>query len=39
MCVYSKRAWLSIPLFARPPGRLTHLQRMEVLQKAYDKVD
>ncbi|MGH8571507.1 MAG: hypothetical protein ACREX8_02880 [Gammaproteobacteria bacterium] len=22
-----------------PPGQLTHLQRMEILQKAYDKVD
>ena len=31
--------WLSIPLFARPPGQLTHVQRMEILQKAYDKVD
>lgn len=37
--VEEKRAWLSIPLFARPPGQLTHQQRMEILQKAYDKVD
>ncbi|MGQ0779201.1 MAG: class I SAM-dependent methyltransferase [Pseudonocardiales bacterium] len=37
--VEEKRAWLSIPIFARPPGQLTHLQRMEILQKAYDKVD
>jgi hypothetical protein len=27
------------PLFARPPGRLTHAQRMEILAKAYGKVD
>lgn len=37
--VEEKRAWLSIPLFARPPGPLTHDQRMTILQKAYDKVD
>ncbi len=37
--VKEKRAWLSIPLFARPPGQLTYAQRMEILQKAYDKVD
>ncbi|MGH3628648.1 MAG: class I SAM-dependent methyltransferase [Sciscionella sp.] len=37
--VEEKRAWLSIPLFARPPGQLTQVQRMEILQKAYDKVD
>lgn len=37
--VEEKRAWLSIPLFARPPGQLTHVQRMEILQKAYDKAD
>ncbi len=34
-----KRAWLSIPLFARPQGQLTHQQRMEILQKAFAKVD
>jgi SAM-dependent methyltransferase len=34
-----KRAWLSIPLFARPPGQLTHEQRMVILEKAFDKVD
>ncbi|MBF8193031.1 class I SAM-dependent methyltransferase [Nonomuraea sp. K274] len=34
-----KRAWLSIPLFARPPGQLTHTQRMEILRKAYAQVD
>jgi SAM-dependent methyltransferase len=37
--VEEKRAWLSIPLFARPPGQLTHAQRMEILAKAYDQVD
>jgi SAM-dependent methyltransferase len=37
--VEEKRDWLSIPLFARPPGQLIHAQRMEILQKAYDKVD
>ncbi|QFY07943.1 methyltransferase domain-containing protein [Nonomuraea phyllanthi] len=34
-----KRAWLSIPLFARPPGQLTHTQRMNILHKAYEQVD
>jgi SAM-dependent methyltransferase len=34
-----KRAWLSIPVFARPPGRLTYQQRMEILQKAYQEAD
>ena len=34
-----KRAWLSIPLFARPPGQLTHRQRMEIMDKAFAKVD
>jgi SAM-dependent methyltransferase len=34
-----KRAWLSIPLFARPAGQLTHQQRMAILQKAFDKAD
>ncbi len=34
-----KRTWLSIPLFARPPGQLTHIQRMEILDKAYAKAD
>lgn len=37
--VEEKRAWLSIPLFARPPGQLTYEQRMEILQKAYDAAD
>lgn len=37
--VEEKRAWLSIPLFARPPGQLSHAQRMAILQKAYAKVD
>jgi len=37
--VEEKRAWLSIPVFARPPGRLTHQQRMEILQKAYQQAD
>jgi SAM-dependent methyltransferase len=30
-----KRAWLSIPVFARPDGDLTHAQRMDILAKAY----
>ena len=34
-----KRAWLSIPLFARPPGHLTHRQRMEILDKAFARTD
>ena len=34
-----KRAWLPIPVVARPTKQLTHAQRMEILQKAYDKVD
>lgn len=37
--VAEKRAWLSIPLFSRPPGQLTHEQRMEVLEKAYEAAD
>lgn len=37
--VEEKRAWQSIPLFARPPGQLTHVQRMEILQNAYNKMD
>jgi SAM-dependent methyltransferase len=37
--VEEKRAWLSIPLFARPPGQLTHRQRMEILDLAYHEVD
>lgn len=37
--VAEKRAWLSIPVFARPPGQLTYQQRMEILQQAYAKVD
>lgn len=34
-----KRAWLSIPVFARPPGHLTYLQRMEILRKALAMAD
>ncbi|WP_326549982.1 class I SAM-dependent methyltransferase [Micromonospora sp. NBC_01813] len=34
-----KRAWLSIPLFARPPGQFSHRQRMEILDHAYREVD
>jgi SAM-dependent methyltransferase len=34
-----KRAWLSIPVFARPPGQLTYRQRMEILHRAYQKAD
>ena len=30
-----KKAWLSIPVFARPAGDLTHEQRMDILTKAY----
>ncbi|MFG3037231.1 class I SAM-dependent methyltransferase [Streptomyces sp. NPDC048330] len=31
-----KKAWLSIPVFARPAGRgFTHAQRMEILDAAY----
>lgn len=37
--VEEKRAWLSIPVFARPPGRLTYQQRMEILRKAYQEAD
>jgi SAM-dependent methyltransferase len=34
-----KRAWLSIPAFARPPGPFTHEQRMEILERAYARAD
>lgn len=30
-----KKAWLSIPVFARPEGQFTHAQRMDILAKAY----
>ncbi|MFB6984444.1 class I SAM-dependent methyltransferase [Streptomyces sp. NPDC056304] len=30
-----KRAWLSIPVFARPEGKFTHTQRMQILDAAY----
>ncbi|MFB7555028.1 class I SAM-dependent methyltransferase [Streptomyces brevispora] len=30
-----KKAWLSIPLFARPEGGFTHAQRMQILDAAY----
>lgn len=30
-----KKAWLSIPIFARPVGEFTHAQRMDILDKAY----
>ncbi|WP_158894037.1 class I SAM-dependent methyltransferase [Amycolatopsis anabasis] len=30
-----KKAWLSIPVFARPAGEFTHAQRMDILTKAY----
>ncbi|HEX4815943.1 MAG TPA: class I SAM-dependent methyltransferase [Nonomuraea sp.] len=30
-----KKAWLSIPVFARPDGQFTYEQRMEILDKAY----
>lgn len=34
-----KRAWLSIPLFARPDGDFTYQQRMDMLERAYAEVD
>ncbi|MGW7531717.1 class I SAM-dependent methyltransferase [Amycolatopsis sp. NPDC054798] len=30
-----KKAWLSIPVFARPERNFTHVQRMDILDKAY----
>ena len=30
-----KKAWLSIPVFARPEGEFTHAQRMRILDSAY----
>ncbi|WP_413098483.1 hypothetical protein [Streptomyces sp. Inha503] len=30
-----KKAWLSIPVFARPDGDFTHAQRMKILDAAY----
>jgi SAM-dependent methyltransferase len=33
--VAEKKAWLSIPVFARPGGQFTHAQRMDILDKAY----
>ena len=30
-----KKAWLSVPVFARPTGDFTHTQRMEILDAAY----
>ncbi|MEU6230536.1 class I SAM-dependent methyltransferase [Streptomyces sp. NPDC047042] len=30
-----KKAWLSIPIFARPDGDFSHEQRMDILTKAY----
>ena len=30
-----KKAWLSIPIFARPEGEFTHAHRMDILNKAY----
>jgi SAM-dependent methyltransferase len=30
-----KKAWLSIPVFARPEGEFSHSQRMKILDKAY----
>ncbi|MFJ2101333.1 class I SAM-dependent methyltransferase [Streptomyces anulatus] len=32
-----KKAWLSIPLFARPEGNFTHQQRMQILEAAYTR--
>jgi SAM-dependent methyltransferase len=33
--VAEKKAWLSIPVFARPDGEFTHVQRMDILDRAY----
>jgi SAM-dependent methyltransferase len=33
--VAEKKAWLSIPVFARPDGEFTHAQRMDILAEAY----
>jgi hypothetical protein len=33
--VAEKKAWLSIPVFARPDGEFTHAQRMDILAQAY----
>jgi len=30
-----KKAWLSIPVFARPAGEFTHAQRLDILARAY----
>jgi SAM-dependent methyltransferase len=30
-----KKAWLSIPIFARPVGEFTYAQQMDILNKAY----
>ncbi|WP_179891973.1 hypothetical protein [Streptomyces sp. sk226] len=30
-----RRAWLSIPVFARPDTGLSYRQQMEILEKAY----
>jgi SAM-dependent methyltransferase len=32
-----KKAWLSIPIFARPDGSFNHAQRMDILAKAYSQ--
>ncbi|HEY6797695.1 MAG TPA: methyltransferase domain-containing protein [Kineosporiaceae bacterium] len=37
--VEEKKAWLSIPLFARPAADLTHEQRLAILEEAYALVD
>jgi ubiquinone/menaquinone biosynthesis C-methylase UbiE len=38
--IEEKRSWLTIPVFARPPGgRLTYEQRMEILRQAYQQAD
>ncbi|MET8014764.1 class I SAM-dependent methyltransferase [Streptomyces sp. NPDC005271] len=34
-----KKAWLSIPVFARPEGDFTHAQRMAILDAAYALTD
>jgi hypothetical protein len=30
-----KKAWLSIPVLARPHGEFTHAQQMDILTKSY----
>ncbi|WP_028649041.1 class I SAM-dependent methyltransferase [Nocardiopsis sp. CNT312] len=34
-----RKAWLSIPIFARPNGDFTHAQRLDMLEKAYARTN